>query len=481
MKRKTMKKNSILYLGITCAVLITGCKVPFNVQKSENKNVPSTYPIASKDSTNSAILKWRVFFTDSNLIALIDTALKNNQELNIILQEINIANSEVLARKGAYLPYLGIGGGTSLEKSALYTRNGAVDDGTNIKSGQKIPDPLSNFALYGNLNWEIDIWKKLRNSKKSAVYKYLASIEGKNFMVTNLVSEIANTYYELIALDNQLEILKNNLKIQEEALAIVKIEKQTAVVTELAVKRFEAELFKNKSHIYSIQQKIIETENKINFLVGRFPQPIKRNSNNFINFIPYTVKSGLPSQLLQQRPDIKQAELGLLAAKLDVKSAKAAFYPSLNISAFTGLQAFQLLYLTTLPQSLFYVLGGDLLVPLINRTAIKSLYYSANAKQIQAIYNYERTVLNAFIETANQISNIDNLQKSYNLKNQQVETLIQSVNISINLFKSARADYMEVLFTQRDALEAKMELVETKKQQFNASINLYRNLGGGWK
>jgi outer membrane protein, multidrug efflux system len=238
---------------------------------------------------------------------------------------------------------------------------------------------------------------------------------------------------------------------------------------------------RTRSLQFDIQQRIVETENRINFLIGRYPQPIPRNTQDFGTLVPNTIYAGIPAQLLENRPDIKQAELELVAAKLDVKAAKANFYPSLHISAGVGFQAFDPSYLVKTPQSLLYSLAGDLAAPLINRNAIKALYYSANAKQIQAIYHYERTLLNAYIEVANQLSNISNLAASYDLKANQVQALTQSITISNNLFRSARADYMEVLLTQRDALESKFELIETKKQQMNATVNMYRALGGGWK
>lgn len=163
---------------------------------------------------------------------------------------------------------------------------------------------------------------------------------------------------------------------------------------------------------FDILQQIKETENKINFLLGRYPQEIKRtNNNNFLSLLPAAVSSGIPSQLLENRPDIKQAELELVAAKLDVKVARAEFYPSLDITAAIGVQAFKPSYLFTMPESLLYSLAGDLVAPLINRNAIKAEFASANARQLQALYNYDRTVLNAYLEVSNQLSKIDNLQK----------------------------------------------------------------------
>lgn len=474
-------KKIYLYAGITfLSLLYTACVKPTVIPREEHKTTPASYA-SVQDSTNTARVNWRTFFTDPYLTALIDTALNNNQELNIILQEISIAKNEVRIRKGEYLPFIGIEAGAGVEKAGRYTRNGVVEENVAVEPGKKFPEPLPDYMAAARLSWEVDVWKKLRNAKKSAMMRYLATTEGKNFMVTRLIAEIANSYYELMALDNQLAILRQTIDIQTNALEIVKLQKQTAKVTELAVRRFEAEVLKNQSRQYFIAQQILETENRINFLVGRFPQPVLRNSQAFNDLVPALIRSGVPSQLLQNRTDIRQAELELAASKLDVKSAKANFYPALNIEAAIGLQSFNASKLATFPESVFYTLGGGLLQPLVNRNAIKAYYYTANAKQIQAVYDYEQTILTAYIEVANQLSNIRNLEQSYNLQSQQVQALTQSTDISIQLFKSARADYMEVLLTQRDALESKFELIETKKQQMNAVVNTYQALGGGWK
>ena len=225
----------------------------------------------------------------------------------------------------------------------------------------------------------------------------------------------------------------------------------------------------------------METENRINFLVGRSPQPILRNSEDFIEKKLDTVFLGIPSQLLRNRSDIRKAEYELAATKLDVKSAKANFYPSFTIRAGAGLEAFNLKYLTKTPESLLYSVVGDMVAPLVNRNAIKATYLNASDKQLQAIFEYEKTILNAYIEVVNQQSKMQNLNKQYELKENQVNALTKSIDITNKLFRSARADYMEVLLTQRDALESKIELVETKKEQLLARISMYRNLGGGWQ
>ncbi|MFD2934089.1 TolC family protein [Spirosoma flavum] len=474
-------KRRLTWVGITLvALFFSGCTVPRLVQRTENKSVPASF-YDSQDSTNSAKTIWRSYFTDPNLSSLIDTALYNNQDLNITLQDIQVANNEVLARAGAYRPFVSLGGGAGVDKVSRYTSQGAADDYTEIRPGVRTPTVLPNLYFGPTVSWEVDIWRKLRNSKKAAVYTYLASVEGKNFQVTNLVAEVANNYYELMAYDNQLDIIKNNLIILNNALSITRQEKEAAKVTELAVRRFEAEVFKTQSLQFEYQQRIVETENRINYLVGRFPQHVQRNSQSFVDLTPIKPNAGIPSQLLANRPDIKQAELSLEAAKLDVVVARANFYPSLTVSAFLGVMSYNPLYLLNAPQSLVASLVGGLAGPLINKNAITATYKSANSKQIQAVYSYEKTVLNAYIEVANQLSNIDNLEKKYNTKNNQVQALTQSTSISLKLFTSARADYMEVLLTQRDVLEARIELIETRMQQMNAQVNTYRALGGGWK
>jgi outer membrane protein, multidrug efflux system len=476
----TMRNKIIVkFLALTGVILVNSC-IPSLVSKKENKSVPANFN-ASQDSINTASGKWNTFLKDPYLVALIDSSLKNNQELNIITQEIAIAKNNVREKKGQFLPFVNVGVGAGIEKSARYTRAGAVDENINIAEDKAFPQPLPDFMMLASASWEIDIWKKLRNAKKSAMYSYLATTEGKNFMVTNLVVEIASSYYELMALDNIMETLKKNIEIQENALNTVMMEKNAARVTDLAVRRFEAEIAKNKSRQFLINQQITEVENRINFLVGRFPQPIIRNSDTFNDIAPETIYAGIPSQLLENRADIRQTELELSAAKLDIKVTKANFYPVFNITAGLGYQAFNTQYLLTTPKSMLYNLAGSLVAPLINRNAIKATYNSANARQIQAVYNYERTILKAYTEVANQQAKINNLAGSYNSKSQQVEALTKSINISINLFKSARADYVEVLLTQRDALDAKMELIETKKNQMNAMVKMYQVLGGGWR
>ncbi len=474
---KSKKTNTVWVASLV--LLVAACSQPALVIKRKSGDVPATFA-GKADSSSVANVGWKEFFHDSYLTSLVDSALKNNQEVNILMQEIEISQNEIRIRKGEYLPFVNLGGGSGFEKAARYTQVGASEATTEIKPGKEMPEPLGDFWLGAHATWEVDIWHKLRNARKAAVNRYLASVEGRNFMVTNLIAEIATSYYELLALDAQLQIVGQNVEIQKNALKMVRLQKEATKVTELAVKRFEAQVLNTQSLQYEIQQRIIEAENRINFLVGRFPQPVERNRDGFLSMTPETIFIGKPATLLSRRPDIREAEQLLEAAKLDIEVARANFYPALAVSASLGSQAFNPAYLAKMPLSLFSTLLGDLVGPIVNKNAIKANYLNANAQQTQVIYKYEQTVLKACTEVANLVSRIDNLGKSYELKSQEVNALNESVAISNRLFASARADYTEVLLTQRDVIESRFELIDTKMEQLTAIVSTYRALGGGW-
>ncbi|WP_428067600.1 TolC family protein [Chryseobacterium gambrini] len=477
--------NKRYIAAIALSLILASCKAPMaTVIKDEVKeNVPQNFNQEDQGdaNNNSGTTPWRQFFTDPNLVALIETALKNNQELMITLQEIEIAKSGVLAKKGRLTPTVSAGIGAGVKKAGRYTSEGAGDATTEIEPGKEMPDPLGNFEGGLMANWEVDIWKKLRTEKESAVAHYLSTVEGKNFVLSNLIEEVADNYYELLALDNQLDIIQQYTKLQQRALEISKIQKEAAAATELAVKKFEAELAKSKASEFTIRQEITEKENEINALCGRFPQPIVRSKGDFMSMIPQTVYTGIPSQLLANRPDIKQAELELKSSKLDVEAARKEFYPSLEISATLGLEAFKPSYLVKLPESMAASLVGELAGPLINKSAIKANFQTADARQIQALYEYDKTILNAYLDVANLMSKVKNIDQYYKLKSEETQALEKSIDIANQLFKNSRADYLEVLLNQRDALDAKMELVEAKQKQLSTVVDIYKSLGGGWK
>ena len=477
-----LNNKKFLACFISSALALQSCAPSLPIYKNlpkEKIEAPAQFPNQAPkegDSKKDDLVKknWKLLFSDRQLIDLINTALRNNQELNILKQDINIANNEVMARQGQYLPKVGIGASYETEKTSKFTSKGASDDLANL------PSKLHNRQVSLNASWEIDIWQKLRNSAKSAYFEYLASVEGRNFAVTQLVAEVADNYYELMALDNQLEIVEQFVMNLKEAQRVAELQKIAGRNTSLPVSRFDAEIKKNESRKFQITQEIVVKENHLNTLLGRLPQPIARASKDFKETKLAEFDTNIPADLMDNRPDVKQAELRLQAAKISVKSVKAEFYPSLNIDAAVGYKSFNAGHFMD-PQALFSSVAAGLTAPLLNRNAIKAEYFSANSKQIQAIYDYEQTFIKAFAEVSNQLAAVENLKQVYKAKSGQVDDLANAFEISNILFRAARVDYLESLLTRRDYLEAQMELMDAKQQQLSAYVNLYRALGGGWR
>jgi NodT family efflux transporter outer membrane factor (OMF) lipoprotein len=330
-------------------------------------------------------------------------------------------------------------------------------------------------------SWEIDVWGKLENQRKSAVSNYLSSIEATNFVISNLVADVAIYYNELLALDHELDIVRQTIQKQQEALEIIKLQKEAGRANELAVQQFRAQLLDTQVLENQVLQQISEAENQINFLLGRYPQPVERAKNVFFKTGPQVILSGIPSQLLANRPDIREAEFQVEASKFDLKAAKAAFYPNFNITASLGFQAFNPEFLFTSPASLAYSLAGTLVAPIINMKSLEAAFNTAQASQLAAMYRYQKTILNAYVEVANQLSSIKSLQQINTLKQQQSEALKQSVESANELYKAARASYLEVLIAQQSALQSNLELINVTKRQRMATITIYKALGGGWK
>lgn len=350
----------------------------------------------------------------------------------------------------------------------------------NIEPGTSFPEPLTNLQLGLTASWELDVWRKLRNARDAAEFRWIAQVEERHFLLTQVVAEMAEAYYELVALDNLLDIIQRNLEIQTNALEKMRFLKQSAKANQLAVNRFEAQLLNTQNQRFAIRQRIAQTENRMRFLLGNYVDSIPRNSVRWEQFEEDVPSPGIPSQLLAHRPDIRSVEQELIAARLDVKVARAQFYPDVTLLAGMGFEAFRPEFLIQ-PESIMYRMAGDLVAPLINRKAIRAQYQRANAVQLQTVYEYQQTVLLAHTDVLNQLAALDNYAQSFDTKRKEVAVLNHSVDVANSLFQFAKADYVEVLLTQEEVLDAQKELVETQLKHWHAKIGLYRALGGGWR
>ncbi len=465
---------------LCCLLLVSGCKVRLGVHKAEIKPLPGSYAWET-DTMNIANIDWREFFADDHLINLIDEALANNLDAKVALQRIEQSKASSLYHRGLLLPAVSGTGHAALNRYGLYTMDGSGNASTEILPGQIIPTNLPDYYVGLQASWEADISGKLRNRKRAAVARYLATVEGRRWLLTNLIAEVASTYYELLALDQELAIAQSNITIQENALAIVTIQKQVGAANELAVKQFQAQAQKTRSLKTELQQLIVEAETRLALLIGSFPRHIDRDSTSFDRRIPSVIKTGIPADLLRNRPDIIESELQVAASSADLKAARAAFYPSLNINADVGFQAFKSSLLFNTPESLAFGLFGGLSAPLLNRSAISAEFHAANAYQVESLYNYQSRILHAYAEVHTAMKNFESLAEIAEQKSNEVTILSEAMEVSSQLFRTGRANYLEVLFTQQNALHAKLELVNVRKRQLDGIVVLYRSLGGGWK
>ncbi len=461
--------------------LAVSCKTQQVQEAMEMPKLPSAYITAADTSGNAAMISWREYFKDEFLVGLIDTALQRNLDVLAVMQRMEASRAYVKQNKGNLFPTVESFTNVARRKFGLYTMDGAGNITTPIYEDDLVPIHLPDYHIGLQASWEADVWGKLRSMKRAALSRYLESVEAKNWAVTNLIAEVASLYYELLAMDEQQRIIAQTISLQENALEIVNVQKQVGAANGLAVQQFEAQLLNSKGLEIEITQTIVELESRMNMLLGRLPQKIKRTTALFNDTEVYQVLSGVPSQLLQNRPDVRQAEFSVAASNADLKAAKTAFYPSVNINAALGFQAFNTSFLLTTPESVAYTLIGGLVAPLINRSAIDAEFRVAKAAQREALYNYQQSIINGYVEVHNELNNIQNLERLYLLKKDEAQTLTRSVATSTELFRTGRANYLEVIVAQENTIETRLELTDVKRRQLLSTVNLYKALGGGWR
>jgi outer membrane protein, multidrug efflux system len=473
-----------LYLA-SASLFIYSCSVPKELNTEKKIVPPPAFRVDVPMDTSYQQVNWNTYFKDPYLVGLIDTAIQYNMDLQMANQRIYASRANLMASKNALLPQVNAAVSTGVTRFGDYTIDGVGNFDTNksinIDEKQQIPNPVPDYWAGIHTSWEIGFSGKLQHRKKANYHKLLASEYGKQYLTTQLVAEVARLYYELLTLDTELEIIKRNILLQERANEIVAIQKESGRINELAVKQFQAQVLKSKSLESIKQQEIVETENALNTVIGRYPQKIHRKDTIDIGDIPAMLKAGVPSNLLRNRPDIQQSEKEYLASTYQLKSAKAMFYPSITIQSNVGVNAFKSSLWFDYPASLAYGVLGGVSAPLLNRNQVMSNYRNAYAEKNEAFLKYQKSVLSGVEEVSTEMNRMKSYQRVSELKTAEVETLIQAVGISNELFLTGYANYIEVLMVRQNRLESELQLAQAHKQQFFSSIFLYRALGGGWK
>lgn len=456
-------KNTILIAIVS--VLLFSCSTTNQYKRSQDLS-DGLYGNAQTGESNLANENWENLFNDPILDSLIAEGLRNNLDLQAAVQRVVAAESNFLQSKAALAPSLSAQAGhTYVKNSESTSPNG--------------PDHYNASQIALQSSWEIDFWGKLSSAKKAAYANYLATDAAQKAVQTRLISNIASVYYTLLALDANLEITKATVKNSAELVETMKALKESGDVTGAAVVQSEAARYAAEVTIPDIEQQIKENENTLCLLLGRTPGAVKRGKLDEQK-ASEMLAIGIPTELLDNRPDVMQAEYNVISAYQMTNSAKAYFYPSVTLTANAGMESLDLEDLFD-PSSFAANIVGGLVQPIFNKRANKTRLEVAKAQQEEALLNFKNALLNAGAEVTDALNMYEASLQKIELREKQLDALEKSVDYTKELLVYGSATYTEVLNAQQSLLGAQLNDVNDHVQQLNAVVSLYRALGGGWK
>lgn len=467
----TNSSNKYILLVITAA-LISACSVTKKYERPTTLKTDQLYrDQSSSDSTTIADMPWNTVFKDEKLNALIQKGLDQNLNLKNAIENIVQARASLRQTKLAYYP--------TLQLDASATHNKQSQAGLNFPAGININTLTTTYKLGASTSWEIDVWGKLSSSKRAALATYLATDAAKQAVQTQLIADIANNYFMLLAYDKSLKITEETLKSRIENVETIKALKEGAIVTGAAVVQSEANQHAAEVLIPDLKQNIRETENALNILLGQAPGPIERGELG-TQIIPEKIEIGLPAQLLNNRPDVRQAEFNFRVAFESTNLAKTYFYPSLTLTASTGFSNLELKDFFS--HSIFYSIIGGLTQPIFNQGLNKMRLTTAQSQQLQAYNNFQQSLLVAGQEVSNALYSYQMAVEKEDSRTKQIAALEKAVDFTQQLLEySSATNYTDVLTSEQNLLSAQLSGVNDNLQKLQAVINLYRALGGGWK
>ena len=461
------------------AILITtliSCSVSKDIETPKDA-LPENFRnvSVSKDTTSIADLEWKNFFTEKDIIRLIDSAVARNNDLQIATKNIEIAQYRFTQSKWNNVPQVNLGVNASTSNPS---DNSFTGKNLNQALGQ---NHINDFTAGATLSWEADIWGKIKNQKKGAFAEYLQSEEVKKALQTTIVADVSKGYYNLLMLDAQLEIARQTLKLNDSTTNIIKLKYDAGQVTSLAIQQSEAQKLNSAQLIPLLEQNISIQENALSVLTGSFPDSKERTIRLSSIAVKNNAAIGVPSSLVSRRPDVKSAELALKVANANVGITKADFYPALRITAQGGVNSFEASNWFNIPASLFGTVAGGLTQPLLNNKRVRTQYNIAVVEREKAVIRFRQAVLVAVGEVADALVAVEKLQQQEAFLQERVKTLQQAIKNANLLFKNGMAEYLEVLSAQASLLQSELELADIKRAQLSANTELYRALGGGWR
>lgn len=467
------KSNSRIIAVILLAVSLSSC-IATKSYKKPDIETETLYPFeqVELDSTTLAHMPWQEVFEDPQLQDLIEEALQNNLQLQNAIQQIRIAEADFYQGKMSMLPSLTANGSASYNEQS--------DNSVNFGGGlgnTKIP-ASEQYAVSLSSSWELDVWGKLTSAKKASYAALLQTEATRRAVQTSLIANVANAYYRLLALDQQLEITQQTVTNRRQDVETVKSLKESAVVTGVSVQQSLANQYAAEVTIPELKQQITEQEHTLSTLLSRAPGSIQRGSLSKQEPLD-SLSTGLPAQLLRNRPDIIAAENSFRSAFELTNNARAYFYPSFTLTAEGGYQSLETQDLFK-PGSVFYNLIGGLTQPLFNKGQNQARLKRSKAQQEQALNQLRSTILDASTEVSNALSQFNNADQKLALRQKQLQALENAVEFSRELLQYGEANYAEVLTAQQNYLGAQISNVNDRLVRLTAGVNLYRALGGGW-
>ncbi|KIC91921.1 efflux transporter outer membrane subunit [Flavihumibacter sp. ZG627] len=460
------KISQYIFLIVTGSLLFVSCKVTEPYTAQESLPFDQYRDQQQTDSSNIASISRNEFFTDPILQAYIDSGISNNLDLQMAMMRIQQSQSYYSQSKAAFLP--------SLNANASFTESKLSE-----AQGFGIRTSATQFVLGVTSDWEADIWGKLRSSRKASLASLLQTEMASKAIQTRLVADIANYYYLLLALDEQLAITRQTVINWDTTVQTMRALKEAASVTEAAVVQSEAQRYAAEVTIPDLKQSIRETENALSILLGRAPGAIERSSLQSQQMVA-ALQTGVPAQLLVNRPDVQQAELNFRYYFEMTNVARSFFYPSLTINASAGLSSLALADFLD-PASFAASIGAGILQPIFNRRLNRTRLEVARSQQQEALLGFRNTLLNAGREVSDAISLYENAGEKISIRTLQMDALQKSVDFSEELLQNGFANYIEIINARQSLLLAELGKVNDRLQQLQSGVNLYRSLGGGWK
>lgn len=479
-----MKKNNKLHKYITFAVVslvLGGCKAP-SLTQTEEIVLPEVFTGQTADTLTVAAVSWRDFFPDTYLATYIDSALANNHSFRQTMEQIVIAREQLRIGKGALLPEVSLGIHAGVQRFGEYTMDGVGNSTTNtpdLPKDKHIPDPYRSFNLGLSFQWEADVWGKLTDKKRAAALRWMQSVEAKQLAQTLLISEVATQYYHLIGLDKKCVILEEEIQQTTASYQLSNELMKEGEVSRLSVDQFLSRKMKLEEMLLDTRQQVGEAERAFALLLGKLPFEVKRSTFEEISSYTFPTSSGIPAQLVQNRPDVKVAELGLLASKADVSAARKAFFPSLVIGGSGGFNAFDLSTWFVSPASLVYDLAAGITAPIFKRHEIRALWKESKSRQRMALLDYHYTVLKSYQEVVDLVGASEQMEKRKQLKSEESRVHHRSIEHAKELFQTGFVGYLDVLSAAERYLDCELERIDLNVSYCQLHAMLYRSLGGG--